>query len=460
MLWSHTPNNYITTNNHTMWTKTTMTFHINPQPNNCHSKLTMIWTFHKTNHKLFQWLYKNKPNLSSTTNPIMLTYPYNNLGQPKPLSPKTIFTKTNLYFNYHLTTNLTNTSLLNHKTNYILYHIWNHTYPNTSNHHTMKWPNKTTKCKNLLPILYPHWISPTTNRPLIPMHRKRFLINMYNTTKSTHYTKLMNLYNMMICTTNSLYNQNTTMRLTFMMTKSTCKSPNCKLNNPSRSITKTKKMWYYPHYNNTKPLIKNTLLPFHGTRIMKGNHNWFYLLTTNKSKIINRLLISKPHKTNHRRNTNTNPMSLHRRNYTYNRPWLNVINTLLPSQHKLRTNSQPNTTTSPKYTTPTPPNKSMMTTCQLNWHSPPTNHWPNKKINYHYFTIQLIQHYNSNNKIKNPNYRYLHSMHIIYNTMKKNTLMHKNYPPNPHTKTSPHIITHPTNNSTNNKTKTNLKSLL
>uniref|UniRef100_A0A674K4P4 Uncharacterized protein n=1 Tax=Terrapene triunguis TaxID=2587831 RepID=A0A674K4P4_9SAUR len=62
---------------------------------------------------------------------------------------------------------------------------------------------------------------------------------------------------------------------------------------------------------------------------MRSNHNWFNLPTPNRLKIINCLLISKPHRARYCCNTNTNPMSLHRRYHTYNRPRLNIINTLL-----------------------------------------------------------------------------------------------------------------------------------
>uniref|UniRef100_A0A8C3IGD6 Uncharacterized protein n=1 Tax=Chrysemys picta bellii TaxID=8478 RepID=A0A8C3IGD6_CHRPI len=63
---------------------------------------------------------------------------------------------------------------------------------------------------------------------------------------------------------------------------------------------------------------------------MRSNHNWLNLSTPNRFKIIDCLLISKSHGSCYCCNTNTNPMSIHRCYYTYNRPWPNILNTLLP----------------------------------------------------------------------------------------------------------------------------------
>lgn len=134
---------------------------------------------------------------------------------------------------------------------------------------------------------------------------------------------------MMICITNCLYNQNATLWTTLMTTKSTRRSPNRRINSPSSSTTQIRRIRNHSNYNNTKPSIKNTLLPIYSISIMRSNYNWFNLPTTNRFKIINRLLISKPHRSCYCCNTNTNPMSIHRCYYTYNRPWINIINTLL-----------------------------------------------------------------------------------------------------------------------------------
>lgn len=83
-------------------------------------------------------------------------------------------------------------------------------------------------------------------------------------------------------------------------------------------------------------------------------------------------------------------MIILRCNNPHNLPWTNLLPFILPSKHKLRTDTQPHSY--PDTRPPTPPtiDISMMITSQLNQHGPAPNHQPDSRTNNYSCPLQLI----------------------------------------------------------------------
>lgn len=163
----------------------------------------------------------------------------------------------------------------------------------------------------------------------------------------------------------SIYNQNTTVRRTSMTTKSPRRSPNCRIYNPSSDPPKTRRLRHNTNFHNSRPSNKIPSLSIHHTLIMGHNHNQLNLLTPDRPKIINCLLISKPHSSSHHSHYNSNTMKLHRSYNTNNCPWSDIITSILPCKHQLRTNSQSNYNYSSRTTNNFSTNSNMMTISKL-----------------------------------------------------------------------------------------------
>uniref|UniRef100_A0A8C3VIP9 Uncharacterized protein n=1 Tax=Catagonus wagneri TaxID=51154 RepID=A0A8C3VIP9_9CETA len=68
---------------------------------------------------------------------------------------------------------------------------------------------------------------------------------------------------------------------------------------------------------------------------MRNNHNQLHLPTSNRLKITNRLLFSKPHRPCNCSYPHSNSLKLYRSNSPNNRSQPHILHTILPSKHKL-----------------------------------------------------------------------------------------------------------------------------
>lgn len=143
----------------------------------------------------------------------------------------------------------------------------------------------------------------------------------------------------MISMHNSIYSKNTIIRSTSMTPQSPRRSPNCRIHNSSSYSSKTRRLRNDTNLYTTRPPNKIFSLPIHYIIIMRHNHNQLNLPPPNRPKITNRLLIRKPYSPSHYSHYNPNTMKLYRSYHSNNRSRTNLIPPILPSKHKLRTNS-------------------------------------------------------------------------------------------------------------------------
>lgn len=165
----------------------------------------------------------------------------------------------------------------------------------------------------------------------------------------------------MISVHNSIYSKNTTLRPTPLTTQSTRRSTNRRLYSPSRHPPKTRRLRHTTNHNNAKPHYRLHSIPISNSISMGNNYNQFHLFTSNRPKIINRILLCQPHGTSDRSHPYPNTMKLYRSNGPNNRTWPYILHTVLPSKLKLRTYPQSYYNSGPGPTDHPAPNSSLMT---------------------------------------------------------------------------------------------------
>lgn len=169
------------------------------------------------------------------------------------------------------------------------------------------------------------------------------------------------------------YSKNTPVRPPLVTTKGTCRGPYCRLHSTRSRTTKARGIWHNTNYNSTKPPNQPDGIPIHTIVTMGHNYNKFYLSTPDGPKIPNRILFCQSHSTCYCGSSDPNTMKLHRSNSSDNRPWSNIIHTILPSQLKLRTNPQPYHNSRARPPNPPPLNSCLMTASKSHKPSPPSN---------------------------------------------------------------------------------------
>ena len=165
----------------------------------------------------------------------------------------------------------------------------------------------------------------------------------------------------MIRLSTGLYSKNAHVRSPPMTSKSSRRGPHCRLYGPSSNPIKTRGIRHHPNYPHSFPTYKHLNLPVHNLSPLGNSNGQLNLPTTNRPKINNRLLIHQPHKPHYLRNTHPNPMGPKRGNFPYSRAWFNILPIILPSQHQLRTNALPNTSTDTRTTHHLTPDNILMT---------------------------------------------------------------------------------------------------
>uniref|UniRef100_A0A8C6CAS3 Uncharacterized protein n=1 Tax=Monodon monoceros TaxID=40151 RepID=A0A8C6CAS3_MONMO len=68
---------------------------------------------------------------------------------------------------------------------------------------------------------------------------------------------------------------------------------------------------------------------------MRNNYNQLHLFTSNRPKIIHRILLSQPHSTRYRSYPHPNPLKLHRSYGSNNRPRPYILYTVLSNKLEL-----------------------------------------------------------------------------------------------------------------------------
>lgn len=156
----------------------------------------------------------------------------------------------------------------------------------------------------------------------------------------------------------------------------------------------------------------------------------------NRPKIPHRLLLCQSHGPCCRRNPNPNTLRLHRGPNSYDCPRTHVICTLLPGQHKLRTNTQPNNSSSPRPSNSATSHNNLMIHCQPRKPStPPSTKSNGRAYNYH-LPIQLILMIPSPNWRRHINYRRLFALHVFDDTTRPTSSTHHCPRPLPLSRTS------------------------
>ena len=129
----------------------------------------------------------------------------------------------------------------------------------------------------------------------------------------------------------SISRQNTTIWGSPLTTKSTRRSPRCRIYSTCGSLTKTRRLRNNTNDSYIGPPHQRIILPLLDLRIMRCNHNRLYLPSPNRSQIANCLLLSKPHRPCSRRHPNPNTLRICRSLNPYNRPRTNILRPILPS---------------------------------------------------------------------------------------------------------------------------------
>lgn len=133
----------------------------------------------------------------------------------------------------------------------------------------------------------------------------------------------------------SIYSKNISLWPAPLITKSTCKSPNCWIRSICSSTIQTRWPWHTTNYNSTTPLNKLHAFPFPYTFLMRNNYNQLHLFMSDRLKITHRIFFCQPYSTSDYSHSHPNTMRLHRSYGPDNCPWPYIISTTLPRKFKL-----------------------------------------------------------------------------------------------------------------------------
>lgn len=212
----------------------------------------------------------------------------------------------------------------------------------------MRKSNRTPQRRHLLPFLHSCRLPSTTSRPLAPPKLHRYLIPPDPSIHRPHPPSVLRRQTMVSGLLISLFSKNTPLWRPPVTSQSSRRSSHCRIHSACRGSPETWRLRNDTNSNHARTTNKRTQLPVHYPSPMRRHHDRFYLPTPNRSKVPNRLLISQPHRPSCRRNPHPNPLRFHRRPNPNNCPRLNVLRLILPSQHQLRTHTQPNNNPGPR----------------------------------------------------------------------------------------------------------------
>lgn len=186
--------------------------------------------------------------------------------------------------------------------------------------------------RNLLHNIHPSNLNTTTYSHFIP---KQHLQHPHTILYHNRNKQPMNRPPPVASLLGRLPSKNTTLWPSPMTTKSSCRSPNRRLNGLSSHSTKTWRVRHHPNNTNYTNDKDRHIYTIHRNILMRSNLSQPYMSTTDRPKIPNRLLISKPYGPSHRSHPGPNPLRFGRGHSPNNCPWFHIINTILLSQHHL-----------------------------------------------------------------------------------------------------------------------------
>lgn len=197
----------------------------------------------------------------------------------------------------------------------------------------MREPGRTTQRRHILSLLHTGRLTTPISCPAPTTELKRISIPTYTGPRNPARINLLRRQDLMSRVCLSLLGQNTPLWRPPMAAKSTRRSPNCRVHDPSRGAIKTRRIRYNTNSGSTEPTNQRTQLPLYCTRSLGRNHNRLHLHTTNRPKVPNRLLLRKPYGISSRGYFNPNPLRIHRSTNSDNRPWTDIIRPILSGQH-------------------------------------------------------------------------------------------------------------------------------
>jgi len=138
---------------------------------------------------------------------------------------------------------------------YILYYIWSHPYSYTYYYYPLRKSNRTPQRRYLFFILHPSRLPASFSGPTAFTTVNRNSIFTNYPIHPTYTDKHMKPQNLMGRLFNRVFSQNTSLWCTSLVTKSTCRSPRCRIHSSSRNSAKTWGLRNDTHNNNIRPTL-------------------------------------------------------------------------------------------------------------------------------------------------------------------------------------------------------------
>lgn len=161
----------------------------------------------------------------------------------------------------------------------------------------------------------------------------------------------------------SFLSKNALIRCPPLTSQSPRRGPYCRVYNPSRHFIKARRLRNTTYNTTLRAPLYTTFLPLHYPSTMRCNYNRLNLSPANRLEVFNRLFIGKPHGISGRRDPYSNPMRPFRGLNPDNCSRADVVRTILPSKHKLRTNPYPDDNFSSRPPSNLTFNSNMMVRC-------------------------------------------------------------------------------------------------
>lgn len=197
----------------------------------------------------------------------------------------------------------------------------------------MRQPNRTLKCRDLLPILYPSRLSSTISCPTPPSKQHRNPLPINTSICPSPTTHVLRRQTMVSRLSTSLPSENTSIRSPPLAPQSTRRSPYCRFNGPCSRTSKTRGLRDNANDDYTRTPYQRTQLPLYCLCPLRSHYNRLNLSPPNRSKISNRILIRKPHRTSSRGHSNPNTLRLYGGPHPHDCPRTYLLRSFLLSQY-------------------------------------------------------------------------------------------------------------------------------
>lgn len=264
-----------------------------------------------------------------------MTSPPNTHSKPTPPVKGNCYPEKTLYYYTNCLTIIPNYNIYCYRTNYVLHPIRSDTHTYTNHYHPMRQPNRTPERRPVLPILHSSRLPASPNRLTMDPRQFRHFKSSSNPIPGTTSARFVIQYPVMTGMHNGIYSKNALVWPSSMTPKSSRRSSYRRVHSSRRSTTQIRGIRYNTNYRPTKSIDKFNSVSFHDAIHMRNNYNKLYLFTPNGLKILNCLLLGKPHSPSNCSGTHSITMKLHRSNSPDNCSWPYIIHTVLSSQLQL-----------------------------------------------------------------------------------------------------------------------------